>query len=101
MTIKNVVRGSIALRRLSLRDRSGNRILLPFNGTLAAGRTLRVITGCLEGRVRPTRRRGRFYACGTRTQLWNDSGDVVKVVGTAGAVVAQRGYKRFGNVPRF
>jgi len=101
VTIKNVVRGSVALRRLSLRDRSGNRILLPFNGRLGAGRTLRVITGCLEGRPRPTRRGGRFYACKTRAQLWNDAGDVVKIVGTGGAVVAQRGYKRFGSIPRF
>jgi len=101
VTIRNTVRGSVALRRLSLRDRSGNRILLPFNGRLGPGRTLRVTTGCLEGRVRPTKRGGRFYACNMRAQLWNDAGDVVKVVGSGGTVVAQRGYKRFRSIPRF
>ena len=100
VTIRSLVGGSIALRQLSLRDRSGNRILLPFNRRLGARRSLRVVTGCLPGRSRPATRRGRFYAC-KRGQLWNDGGDIVKVVGSGGTVVAQRGFGSLRSIPGF
>jgi hypothetical protein len=90
----------VSLKGLSLRDRTGKRVRLPRR-KLGRGRKLRVITGCLGKRKRPVRRKGRFYACRKRGQLWNDKGDVVKIVDRSGKVLAQRGYKRFRGVPRF
>jgi hypothetical protein len=99
VTIRNVGNDGAALRGMTLRDKSGNRIRLP-RFTLKANRTLRVTTRC-SGRSRKPRRRGhRFFACRKR-QIWNDKGDVVKIVNAEGVVLAQRGFGRFKGVPRF
>lgn len=101
VVIKNLSTRSVSLRGASLRDRSGNRIHLRRSRRLGRGGTLRVVTGCLAGRTSPVRRGGRFYACRRRGEVWNDAGDVVKVLGPGGTVVAQRGYRRFSGIPRF
>lgn len=100
VTIRNAGRRSTSLRGASLRDRSGNRIRFRRSVRLRARRSLRVVTGCARGRRRAVRRGSRFFAC-KRRQLWNDRGDVVKLVDSRRRVVAQRGYGRYRRVPRF
>jgi hypothetical protein len=99
VTVRNVGTAGAALRGLSLRDKRGNRIKLP-RFTLKPKRSLRVATRCFGGRKKATRRGNRFFACRKR-QIWNDRGDVVKIVNRAGLVLAQRGFGRFRAVPRF
>jgi hypothetical protein len=101
VTIKNVSKKVVALKGLSLRDRSGNRLRLPRKHKLRRGRKLRVVTGCFTARKSSVRRGGRYYACRKKGQLWNDKGDVVKIVNSRGKVLAQRGFERFKSVPRF
>lgn len=101
VTIKNASIFDLPLRFFRLQDRANSRLRLPKKYTLKKGRKLRVVTGCLGKRKKPTRRQGRFYACKKKGQVWNDKGDVVKIVTTAGLVVAQRGFGRFKAVPRF
>ena len=97
--IRNSGPGSVSLRGATLRDRSGRRLRLG-SGRLGARRSLRVYTGCAKGRRKAHRRGSRLYACQRRT-VWNDRGDVVKIVDARRVTVAQRGYGRFRRVARF
>ena len=99
VTIRNVGTAGAALRGMTLRDKAGNRIKLP-RFTLKQKRALRVTSRCRPGRRGPSRRGHRFFACRKR-QIWNDAGDVVKIVNREGVVLAQRGFGRFRAVPRF
>jgi hypothetical protein len=90
ITVKNTGSTTAKLRGATLRDRSGNRIRLGVRG-LKSGRLLRVFTGCARHHHRAVRRGARLYACKPGT-VWNNKGDVVKLVNALGAVVAQRGY---------
>ena len=99
VTIRNVGNAPAALGGMTLRDKAGNRVKLP-RFRLRAKRTLRVTSRCLGKRRKPARRGHRFFACRKR-QVWNDRGDVVKIVNAAGVVLAQRGFGRFKGVPRF
>ena len=98
VTIKNVAGARVRLSGLSLRDRAGGRIRLPRKAALRPGRTLRVYTGCAKGRRRAVRRGARFFAC-RRRPLWDDRGDVVRLV-RGGTLLARRGYGRFRRVKR-
>lgn len=98
VTIKNTGGKSVSLRGVTLRDRAGHRVKLG-RGRLGAHRLLRAFTGCAKGRHRAVRRNGRLFAC-RRALVWNDGGDVVKIVDSAGSVVARRGYGRFRSVKR-
>jgi Lamin Tail Domain len=100
VTIRNATKGTVRLRGLSLRDRSGHKIGFPRGLELKRSRRLRVVSGCFKGRRKALRRRGALFAC-KRKQLWNDKGDVVKLVSPQGKVIAQRGYGRFRRVARF
>ena len=100
VTIRNGGSRSVSIGRATLRDRRGNRVRIPRGTRLGARRSLRVITGCARGRKRAVRRGSRLYAC-RRSRVWDDRGDVVKVVDTRGVVVAQRGYGRLRRVTRF
>ncbi len=100
VTIKNTSRGTVGLKGLTLRDRSNHRIKFPSKLKLKRGKSLRVVSGCFKQRKRATKRRSRLYACKAK-QLWNDKGDVVKLVNSRGKVIAQRGYGRFRRVARF
>jgi hypothetical protein len=100
VTIRNAGNAGAALKGITLRDKKGNRIRLPGKFTLKAGRSLRVATRCFPGRRRALRRGSRFFACKKR-QIWNDRGDVVKIVNPQGVVLAQRGFGRFKGVSRF
>jgi hypothetical protein len=98
VTIRNTSRRAVRLRGATLRDRSGKRIRL--SGRLAGRRTLRVLTGCAGARKRPARLGAQLFACRSG-RLWDDRGDVVKVVDARGIVVAQRGYGTLRAVTRF
>jgi len=100
VTIRNAGRGAVSLKGATLRDRGGNRLRLPAVGTLTGRRALLVVTGCARGRKRPVRLGARLFACRSRG-IWDDRGDVVKVVDSRGTVVAQRGYGSLRGVPRF
>jgi hypothetical protein len=100
VTIRNVGNRTGNLRRYSLRDRAGNRIRFRRSYRLRRGRRLRVVTGCFRRRRRAVRRGARLYAC-KRRPLWNDRGDVVRLVNPRGRRVSQRGYRRFRGVRRF
>lgn len=97
--IRNTGSGSVSLRGATVRDRSGRRLKLG-SGRLGARRSLRVFTGCAKGRRKAYRRGSRLYACQRRT-VWDDRGDVVKIVDSRRVVVAQRGYGRYRRVARF
>lgn len=99
VTIRNSGTRTLGLRGVTLRDRSGRRVKLG-TGQLGARRSLRVFTGCATGRKRAHRRGSRLYAC-LRRRVWNDGGDVVKIVDRRDVAVAQRGYGRFRQVVRF
>lgn len=98
VTIRNTSRRAVRLRGATLRDRSGKRIRL--SGRLAGRRTLRVLTGCAGARQRPARLGSQLFACRSG-RVWDDRGDVVKVVDARGIVVAQRGYGTLRAVVRF
>ena len=100
VTIRNSGSRRVNLGRATLRDRSGNRVRIPRGIRLGARRSLRIITGCARGRKKAVRRGARLFAC-RRARLWDDRGDVVKVVDTRGTVATQRGYGRFRRVARF
>jgi len=98
VTIRNTGRGAVRLKGATLRDRSGKKLRL--SGRLAGRRSLRVVTGCARGARRPRRVGSRLFACRTG-RMWDDRGDVAKVVDARGTVVAQRGYGTFRTVARF
>ena len=100
VTIRNRGSRSVSLRGATLRDRRGNRIRFPRSTRLRAGRSLKVITGCARGRRRPFRRGSLFWAC-RRKLVWDDRGDVVKLVDSRRTVVTQRGYGTYRGVRRF
>lgn len=100
VTIRNAGRGAVSLKGATLRDRRGNRLRLPAVGKLKGRRSLLVVTGCARGRRRPALLGSRLFACRSRG-IWDDRGDVVKVVDSGGTVVAQRGFGSLRGVPRF
>jgi hypothetical protein len=98
VTIRNAGRRAVSLRGATLRDRSGHRLRL--SGKLGGRRSLRVFTGCAAGRRSPARIGSRLFACRSG-RLWDDRGDVVKLVDSRGVVVAQRGFGTLRPVARF
>jgi len=99
VTVKNRGTRTVKLRGVTLRDRGGSRVRLG-RGRLAAGKSLRVFSGCAKGRNRFVRRRSRAFACRRRT-VWNNGGDVVRLVGADGTLLSRAGYGSFRLVNRF
>jgi hypothetical protein len=99
VTIRNAGSRTVSLTNATLRDRARNRLRFPRGLRLGARRSLKVVTGCARGRRRATRRGSTLYACGRRT-LWDDRGDVVRLVDPRGVVISQRGYGRHRNARR-
>ena len=99
VTVKNLGTRTVRLRGITLRDRSGSRVKLGA-GRLAAGKSLRVFSACTKGRKRFVRVRSRAFACRKRT-IWNNRGDVVRLVGADGTLLSRAGYGRFRSVKRF
>ncbi|MGI9081787.1 MAG: lamin tail domain-containing protein [Thermoleophilaceae bacterium] len=100
VTIRNTGARAVSLKGATLRDRGGRRLRLGGAGKLAGRRSLRVVTGCARGRRRPARIGSSLFACRSR-RLWDDRGDLVKVVDSRGTVVARRGYGTLRGAIRF
>jgi hypothetical protein len=90
---------AVRLHGYALRDRGGHRIGFPSGTRVRKGGRLRVFSGCAKGRRRALRRGSRLYAC-KRGTLWNDGGDVVRLLSRGRKLVARRGFGRFGSVKR-
>lgn len=90
VTIKNIGKKAISLRGYALRDAGDHT--LKFRATkLKAGRTLRVVTGCRKGHKSAVRRGSRYYAC-RKTEVWDDAGDTVELLGRGGGLLATKTY---------
>lgn len=100
VTIRNSGSRRVSLAQASLRDLRGARLQLPRGTMLHGRRSLRVVTGCARGASRPVRRGPSLFAC-RRRGLWDDRGDVVKLVDPSGIVVAQSGYGTLRRMARF
>ena len=98
VTIKNLGTRSVKLRGMTLRDRSGARLRLGGR-RLGARKSLRVFTGCAKGRRRLVRRRSHVFVCRKRG-VWNNSGDVVRLVSPSGKLLSRAGFGRFSGVKR-
>ncbi len=99
MTVKNLGRRTAKLRGITLRDRGGARVRLG-RARLGPRKSLRVFTGCAKGKRRFIRLKSRVFACRKRT-VWNDRGDVVRLVASGGTLLSRVGYGRFRSVQRF
>ena len=98
-TVKNLGTRTVKLRGVTLRDRSGSRVTLG-RARLAPGKSLRVFSGCAKGRKKLVRIKSRLFACRKRT-IWNNGGDVVRLVSADGTLLSRAGYGRFRSVKRF
>jgi hypothetical protein len=99
-TIRNAGSRPVSLTGATLRDRSRHRLGFPRGLRLAGRASLKVVTGCARGRRRAFRRRSTLWACGRRA-LWDDRGDVVRLVDSRRVVISQRGYGRYRTARRF
>lgn len=90
VTIRNRSRKSVNLRGYSLRD-AGDHTLKFRSTKLAPGRTLRVITGCRTGTRKAVRRGSRYYVCRSK-EVWDDTGDVVELLGPGGGLLSTKTY---------
>lgn len=90
VTIRNTSRRTVQLRGFALRD--GADHTLTFRAAkLRAGRKLTVVTGCRKGHRSAVRRGSRYYAC-RKTEVWDDGGDVVELLGRGGGLLTQKTY---------
>jgi hypothetical protein len=90
VTIKNTGRKAVSLRGFALRDAADHT--LKFRSTkLKAGRRLKVVTGCRKGHKRAVRRGSSYYAC-RKSEVWDDAGDTVELLGRGGGLLAQKTY---------
>jgi hypothetical protein len=94
VTIRNRSRKSVDLRGYSLRD-AGDHTLKFRSTKLAPGRSLRVVTGCRTGTRKAARRGSRYYVCRSK-EVWDDTGDVVELLGPGGGLLS---VKRYGTPP--
>lgn len=101
VVIKNTGKKTAKLRGATLRDRSGHRIKFPRSTKVKKGRSIRVFTKCRKGVKghKPIKRGRRIYAC-RRKPIWNNRGDVVRLVDRHGVLISRRGYGRFKRVKR-
>lgn len=90
VTIKNIGRKTLQLRGYALRDAADHTVTLRST-KLRAGRKLTVVTGCRSGHSGPLRRGSRYYAC-RQTEVWDDAGDTVDLLGRGGGLLAQKTY---------
>ena len=90
VTIKNVSRKAVNLRRYALRDAADHTIRFG-SMKLKAGRRLRVVTGCRPGQSKARRRGSSYHAC-RKTQFWDDSGDVIELVTPQGGLLSAKSY---------
>jgi hypothetical protein len=90
VTIKNAGKKAVDLRGYALRDAADHT--LEFRRTkLAAGRKLRVLTGCRSGHSSAVRRGTTYYVC-RKNEVWDDAGDTVELLGPGGGLLATKTY---------
>jgi hypothetical protein len=99
VTVKNLGKRTAKLGGITLRDRAGARLRLG-RARLGPGKSLRVFTGCAKGKRRFIRLRARVFVCRRKT-VWNNGGDVVRLVRSGGTLLSRVGYGRFRSVKRF
>ena len=99
VTVKNLGKRRASIRGVRLRDRGGARLKLGNVG-IKPGKSLRVFTGCAKGKRRFIRLKSRAFAC-RKTTVWNDRGDVVRLVAANRTLLSRAGYGRFRSVQRF
>jgi hypothetical protein len=90
VTIKNVSRKSIDLRGFALRD-AGDHTLKFRRMTLKAGKKLTVVTGCRKGHKAAVKRGATYYTC-RKSEVWDDAGDTVELLGRGGGLLATKTY---------
>jgi hypothetical protein len=90
VTIKNVGSKTVDLRGYALRDGDDHTLKLGAT-TLKKGRKLSVVTGCHRGHRGAVRRGSRYYACRS-TAFWDDTGDLVELLGPGGGLLSQKRY---------
>ena len=90
VTIKNISRKTLNVRRYALRDAADHTIRFG-NLKLKRGRTLRVVTGCRRGQSKAVRRGSSYNAC-RKTQFWDDGGDVIELVDPQGGLLSTKHY---------
>jgi hypothetical protein len=90
VTIRNVSRKTLNLRRYALRDSADHTIRFG-NLKLKRGQNLRVVTGCRRGESRAVRRGSTYNAC-RKTQFWDDGGDVIELVTPQGGLLSTKHY---------
>jgi hypothetical protein len=91
VTIKNISRKTLNVRRYALRDAADHTIRFVGNLKLKRGRTLRVVTGCRRGQSKAVRRGSSYNAC-RKTQFWDDGGDVIELVDPQGGLLSTKHY---------
>lgn len=91
VTIRNTGRRTVDLRGFALRDGTDHIVKLR-SSKLKAGRRLTVITGCREGHRKAVQRGTSYYAC-RKTEIWDDAGDVVELLGVGGGLLAEKTYR--------
>ncbi len=90
VTIRNTGRKAISLRGFALRDGADHTLKLSST-KLKAGRKLKIVTGCRKGHRSAVRRGSSYYAC-RKTEVWDDAGDIVELLGAGGGLLAQKKY---------
>ncbi len=92
--IRNLAGKTVNLRNYALRDSADH--VLKFRSTkLKRGAALKVITGCRSGHKTALRRGSSYYACRS-TEVWDDAGDLVELLGPGGGLLSR---KQYGTVP--
>lgn len=90
VTIRNTGRKAVSLGGFALRD-AGDHTLKLRSTKLKAGAKLKVITGCRKGHRKALRRGSSYYAC-RKSEVWDDAGDTVELLGRGGGLLATKSY---------
>jgi len=90
VTIRNLAGKTVDLRNYALRDRDDH--VVKFRSTmLKRGARLKVITGCRSGHRSALRRGSSYYACRS-VEVWDDTGDLVELLGPGGGLLSRKAY---------
>jgi hypothetical protein len=90
VTIRNTGRKAVSLGGFALRD-AGDHTLKLRSTKLKAGAKLKVVTGCRKGHRSALRRGSSYYAC-RKSEVWDDAGDTVELLGRGGGLLATKSY---------
>jgi lamin tail-like protein len=90
VTIRNLAGKTVNLRNYALRD-SADHVVKLRSTKLERGAKLKVITGCRSGHSSALRRGSSYYACRS-TEVWDDAGDLVELLGPGGGLLSRKAY---------